>query len=168
VEELFRAFEKAGPTARKTKQRLVNQMVEALSMHTSAEEELVYPVARAEASVATADVLDALEAHHILKWELLELTHTDVGDERFDAKVKLLIENVRRHVHEEERQLFPAMRRAMGRQRLVELGEAIDQAQQRLPTRPHPRLPEGSSGGVVTGTVTGVIDRVRDTVRRDV
>ena len=43
-------------------------------------------------------VLEGIEEHHIVKWLLSELEVHDVEDERCDAKVTVLIENVRHHV----------------------------------------------------------------------
>ena len=48
-------------------------------------------------------MLEALEEHHVVKWLLNELEGLPPEAERFDAKVKVLIENVRTHVKEEER-----------------------------------------------------------------
>jgi hemerythrin superfamily protein len=166
VEELFRAFEKAGTSAHKTKQRLVDQMVEVLSLQTAAEEEVVYPVARRDVPRGKDAVLEALEEHQVVKWELLELSRTKPSDERFDAKVKVMMANVRRHVREEERHMFPALRTAIDRERLVEMADQLRSAREHLPTHPHPRMPDEPPMSVVAGTVTSVIDRVRDSVRK--
>ena len=62
----------------------------------------------------------------------------DPAAERFDAKVTVLIENVRHHVEEEEGEFFPKVRNELGRKALGELGEALEKANDRLrrtPTR---------------------------------
>src|SRR5512145_2466217 len=48
----------------------------------------------------------------------------DGADERFEAKVRVLIDNVRRHVAEEERDLLPALKRAVSPEELRALGDA--------------------------------------------
>src|SRR5437016_6282138 len=107
VEELFRRFEKAGDRAHKTKRKLVDRMIEDLSVHASIEETVFYPATR-EARRETEDqVLESLEEHHLVKVVLAELQRMDPQDERFDAKVTVMIENVRHHVQEEEKDLFP-------------------------------------------------------------
>ena len=62
----------------------------------------------------------------------------DPEAERFDAKVTVLIENVRHHVEEEESEYFPEVRSALGRKALGELGDAMATAKETAPTRPHP------------------------------
>ena len=108
VEGLFKKFEKAGPNATKTKQDLVEKMIEELSVHAAIEEQVLYPAARDAVPDATEEVLEALEEHHVVKWTLSELDGMDPGDERFTAKVTVLIDLVRHHVKEEEGELFPA------------------------------------------------------------
>ena len=63
-------------------------------------------------------MLEAIEEHHIVKWVLSELESLSPQDERYDAKVTVLIENVRHHVEEEEKEFFPAVRKALGRKQL--------------------------------------------------
>jgi len=86
------------------------------------------------------------------------------GDERFDAKVTVLIENVRHHVKEEQEDFFPKVRDALGRKALAELGAAMVQAKSSAPTHPHPRAPDVPPSNAVVGAVSGVIDRVGDNV----
>ncbi len=69
-------------------------------------------------------------------WMLSELAKLDPKDERFDAKVTVLIENVRHHVEEEEQEWFPQVREAMGRKRLQELGEEMEKAKPTAPRDP--------------------------------
>ena len=67
---------------------------------------------------------------------LSELAGMDPADERFTAKVTVLIENVRHHVEEEERDWFPQVRKAMGRKVLQQLGEEMAAAKTTAPADP--------------------------------
>jgi len=165
VEELFKKFEKAGPSAHKTKERLVEKMIRELAVHAAIEEMAFYPAVKGVNDRLTDSVLESLEEHHVVKWLLSELENMDPREERFDAKVTVLIENVRHHVKEEERELFPAVRKAMSRKDLVELAEILETVKKAAPTRPHPRSPDEPPGNVVAGMVAGLIDRARDTGR---
>ncbi|MDQ0305945.1 hemerythrin superfamily protein [Kitasatospora herbaricolor] len=128
VEKLFKAFEKAGDDAYAEKRRIVDEVVEELTVHAVIEEQVFYPAAR-EAAPDTADhVLESIEEHHVVVWMLSELASLDPKDERFDAKMSVLMENVRHHVEEEEKDWFPQVRKAMGRNRLVELGQQLEEA----------------------------------------
>ncbi|RKE17344.1 hemerythrin domain-containing protein [Streptomyces sp. TLI_171] len=128
VEKLFKEFEQAGDRAFATKRRIVDRVIEELTVHTVIEEEVFYPAAREAAPDTSDHVLESVEEHHVVVWMLAELTDLDPEDERFDAKMTVLMENVRHHVEEEEKEWFPEVRRAMGRNRLLELGERLQEA----------------------------------------
>jgi hemerythrin-like domain-containing protein len=164
VEQLFKRFEKAGVRAHVEKRDIVDRIIEALSMHAAIEEQLFYPVARATVPDTEDIALESLEEHHIVKWVLSELDSMTPEDERFDAKVTVLIENVRHHVKEEEQEFFPMVRNELSRSSLSDLGEAMAAAKKVAPTHPHPRSPDTPPGNLVVGTKAGVADRIGDTV----
>src|SRR5689334_19640809 len=108
VDDLFKRFEKAGDRAYTTKRRLVDQMIRELSIHAAIEEEIFYPEVRQRIQQSEDEVLESLEEHHLVKVSLAELEGMDPKEERFDAKVTVMMENVRHHAkEEEEKQLFP-------------------------------------------------------------
>src|SRR6266511_4156089 len=98
VEALFKKFERAGERAHKTKRKIVDQIIAELSVHAAIEEQAFYPTTRTRVKAVEDEVLESLEEHHIVKWTLSELENMDAEDERFDAKVAVLIESVRHHV----------------------------------------------------------------------
>ena len=164
VEALFKRFEKAGDEAYVTKREIVDRIIEALSIHAAIEEQVFYPVTRATVPAVEDTALESLEEHHIVKWVLSELDAMDPEDERFDAKVTVLIENVRHHVEEEEGEYFPKVRDELGRNALVDIGEVMAQARKVAPTHPTPRAPDTPPGNLVAGAAAGVATRVGDTV----
>lgn len=164
VEHLFKRFEKAGTRAHVEKRHIVDRITEELSMHAALEEQLFYPVVRATVPDTEAIALESLEEHHIVKWLLSELESMTPEDERFDAKVTVLIENVRHHVKEEEQEFFPMVRDELGRASLSDLGETMAAAKKTAPTHPHPRSPDTPPGNFVVGATAGVADRIGDTV----
>src|SRR5437588_5720613 len=168
VEGLFKKFEKAGPNAQKTRQDLVEKIVEELSIHAAVEEQVLYPTVRQAVPEAEDTVLESLEEHHVVKWTLSELDGMDPGDERYTAKVTVLIESVRHHVREEEGELFPKLRKAMKRAELEELAQALEAAKKVAPTHPHPRAPDTPPGNVAAGAAAGALDRAQDTGKRTV
>jgi hemerythrin superfamily protein len=118
VERLFKRFEAAGDRAFVQKREIVDRIIEALAVHAAVEEQLFYPVTRATVPAVEDVALESLEEHHIVKWVLSELEDMDPEDERFDAKVTVLMENVRHHVQEEEEGYFPKVRDELGRNAL--------------------------------------------------
>ncbi|MDH6220789.1 hemerythrin domain-containing protein [Streptomyces pseudovenezuelae] len=137
VEKLFKEFERAGDRAYKTKRKIADKVIEELTVHAWIEERIFYPAARAAVPDTTDHVLESVEEHHVVLWMLSELAGLDPQDERFDAKMTVLIENVRHHVEEEEKEWFPQVRSALGRNRLGELGEQLSAAK---PDAPHDPL----------------------------
>ena len=162
VEGLFKRFEKAGDNASKAKRDVVDRIIEALAVHAAIEEQVFYPAVREAIPDVGDTVLEGLEEHHIVKWTLKELEDMDPDHERFDAKVTVLIESVRHHVEEEEDELFPEVRKALGRKRLGEIGEAMEKAKKAAPTRPHPKAPDTPPGNLVAGAAAGAVDKARD------
>jgi hypothetical protein len=133
-------------------------------VHAAIEEQFFYPVARAAVPDTEDIALESLEEHHIVKWLLSELVDMDPAHERFDAKVTVLIENVRHHVEEEESDFFPKVREQLGRNELADLGKTLADAKKSAPTRPHPRMPDAGPANAVAGAITGVVDRVGDNI----
>ena len=164
VEQLFKRFEKAGDRAYVDKRQIVDRIIEELSMHAAIEEQVFYPVARMTVPSTEDIALESLEEHHIVKWVLSELDGLDPHDERFDAKVTVLIENVRHHVKEEEQDFFPKVRTKLSRSELADLGDLLAEAKKSAPTQPHPRLPDAGPATAAVGAIAGVVDRVGDNV----
>jgi hemerythrin superfamily protein len=164
VETLFKRFEKAGDRAFTLKRGIVDKVIAELSTHAAIEEELFYPATRATVPDIDDIVLESIEEHHIVKWILSEVEHMDPREEAFDAKVTVLIENVRHHVEEEEDDYFPKVRKALGRKVLAELGDAMQAAKVTAPTRPHPRSPSIPPANLVVNNAAGLVDRFGDSV----
>jgi len=149
VEKLFKQYEKLGDKAFSAKRAVVDQIIEALSVHAAIEEQHFYPAVRKEAQDIQDTVLEGLEEHHIVKWTLNELSTMSAEEERFNPKVIVLMESVRHHVEEEERDMFPKVRTAMGRKALQELGDTLEQAKVGAPSEPHPLAPDTPPGNLV-------------------
>jgi hemerythrin superfamily protein len=165
VEKLFKQFEKvAGGDADETKRSLVAEIVSELSVHAAIEEQVFYPAVRKAVEDAEDTVLEGLEEHHVVKWTLSELDGMAPTEERFKAKVSVLIESVRHHVEEEEGELFPKVREALGRKALQELGETMDAARKNAPTKPHPKAPDEPPRNLVAGPAAAAMDKASDTV----
>jgi hypothetical protein len=97
---------------------------------------------------------------------LSELDGMSPEHERYDAKVTVLMENVRHHVEEEEKDLFPQVNKLLGKARLDDLGDAMNKAKKTVPTRPHPRSPDEPPGNLVAGAGAALLDKARDKGRK--
>lgn len=133
---VFRDFEEAGDAALKTKGRLVDRMIELLTVHTYIENEVMYPRVRELVPELEDDVLESYEEHHVADVLVTELSLMDPANDRFTAKTTVLIENVRHHIEEEESEWFPQVREALGRTVLQEIGADMIEARKKAPRRP--------------------------------
>ena len=136
IKKLFADFQKAGDGAEKTKQRLVDKIIELLTVHTYIENEVMYPRVRALLPELEDDVLESYEEHHVADVLVMELANMKASDERFTAKTTVLIENVTHHIDEEEDDWFPKVREGLGRKALQEIGQEMQAARKKAPRRP--------------------------------
>ena len=165
VEKLFKQFEKlVGGNGTATKRKVVDEIIAELSVHAAVEEQVFYPAVRKGVEEVGDTVLEGLEEHHIVKWTLSELDGMSGDEERFEAKVKVLMESVRHHVEEEEGEMFPKVREALGRKALVELYESMESARKAAPTHPHPKAPDEPPANLLSGPAAAAKDRVTDRV----
>jgi hemerythrin superfamily protein len=136
IRRLFREFQDAGEGAVKRKGKLVDEILEALTVHTYIENECMYPRVRELLPDLEDDVLESYEEHHVADVLCAELAAMEPGDERFDAKTTVLIENVTHHIEEEEQDWFPKVREGLGRKQLQEIGARMLELRDKAPRRP--------------------------------
>jgi hemerythrin superfamily protein len=112
VKAMFEQYEGLGERAKASKKKLADQICDALTLHATVEEEIFYPAVRAAAKDA-ADLLDeALVEHAGAKDLIAQLQEMDPEDDLYDAKVKVLGEQIEHHVGEEEGEMFPKAKKA--------------------------------------------------------
>lgn len=122
---MFREYEAKGDTAYKGKLDLATRIFAELAAHETMEEEIFYPAVRENATKEGVEiVLEGYEEHHVANLLIDELKALDTEDESYDAKFKVLTENVEHHIDEEEEELFPEAKKALG-DRAVEIGEKM-------------------------------------------
>jgi hemerythrin superfamily protein len=136
IKKLFRDFQSAGDNATAAKGRIVQRIIEELTVHTYLENEIMYPAVRKLLPDLEDDVLESYEEHHVADVLCTELFAMDAGDERFDAKTTVLIENVTHHIDEEEQDWFPKVREGLGRKQLQELGAKMNEKRDSAPRSP--------------------------------
>ena len=125
VESLFKKFEESEDLSEKG--RLFTMVADRIAAHATIEEKVFYPVAyragEQDDDEELEDMLrEAVEEHLAMKRIIADLIDMKPGDENFDAKMKVLREEVEHHVEEEEGELFPQARKQIGAVELEELG----------------------------------------------
>lgn len=128
VSKLFSKIEKASDSSDKTE--LFDEIADKLAIHAAIEEHHFYPAVKAK---RTEDILlESLEEHLGIKRVIADLLKTDADDETFDAKVKVLKEQVEHHVEEEETDLFPKVKRLFDSEQLEAIGQEMSAEQAEL------------------------------------
>ena len=127
VEELFEELESASGQAKK---RVFEEIKTELDLHTHIEETIFYPAL--EKPKQTHDLtLEAYEEHDVVKKLLQELSRARTANEEWEAKAKVLQENVEHHVEEEENELFPKASAALSEEQIETLGEQMEAEKER-------------------------------------
>jgi hemerythrin superfamily protein len=133
VKGLFKQLEKT-ETGR-GRRDLMERIAQALKMHTQIEEEIFYPaVAEIGSQKAREMTMEAFEEHHVVDLVLAELPKVDPEDERFEAKMTVLMELVEHHVEEEEKEMFKLAQK-LGNDELKALGERMEEMAGRVGQR---------------------------------
>lgn len=97
VEELFEKFESARGGS---KQAIAEQICNELKIHTIIEEEIFYPALQGKIEEDT--LAEAYVEHDGAKVLVNDIVSGDPKDDYYEAKVKVLSEEIKHHVHEEE------------------------------------------------------------------
>jgi hemerythrin superfamily protein len=134
VEELFKKIE----NAKSGKEELFDQIADALAVHSAIEEQHFYPATK---DTRTEELLqEAVEEHLAVKRIIADLLEMEPDDPQFEAKIKVLKEQVEHHVEEEEKELFPKVRKMHSKEELEDLGVLMEDTAQELKQRGAPRM----------------------------
>jgi iron-sulfur cluster repair protein YtfE (RIC family) len=129
VKSLFEQFEALSDRSTVSKKKIADQICMELSIHAEVEEQVFYPAVRGP--VKDDDLMDEAVVEHASAKELIaQIMEMDPGDDLYDAKVKVLSEQIEHHVKEEEEEMFPKVRK--GKVDLVALGEEMEMFKAKL------------------------------------
>jgi hemerythrin superfamily protein len=135
VEDLFEEFEQAEAGE---KREVFEEIADQLSVHATIEEKHFYPAVKAK---KTADmVLEAFEEHLQIKRAIADCLAVAAKDTKtLQAKVKVLKEEVEHHVEEEEKELFPTVKKLLGADELLAIAQEMAATQDSLMEAGDPR-----------------------------
>lgn len=110
VKEMFEQFDGLSDRSKATKKKVADQICQALTVHTQLEEKIFYPAVRE--AISDEDLMDEALVEHASAKKLIEqIQGMEADDDLYDAKVKVLSEQVEHHVREEEDEMFPKVRK---------------------------------------------------------
>jgi hemerythrin superfamily protein len=127
VADLFEEAEDSDDQGQK--ERTFERIKTELETHTYIEETVFYPALEKHEELKDL-VKEAYEEHRQVKKLLTEIAALAEGSEKFDAKLKVMKENVEHHVEEEENELFPKVRSVFDDKKLEALGRELAAAKQ--------------------------------------
>ena len=99
-----------------------------LDVHTHIEEKIFYPKVKEDGDEELKKiVLEGVEEHHQAKMFLRELSGLVEDSEKFQPKLKVLMEDISHHVQEEEGQMFPMIEKQFDEYTLQMLGKEMEE-----------------------------------------
>lgn len=133
VQKMFKDFEKLDREDTEACQELVTTACIALKVHSMLEKELFYPAVRDQVDKEEdEDLLNEAEVEHQTVDQLIEtIEGMDPGDAMYAAHFTVLSEYVKHHVQEEEKEMFPRVKK-MKSLDLDALGEEMKSRKQEL------------------------------------
>jgi hypothetical protein len=162
VAELFDLLETASG---KRKLDVFKQIKGELDLHAHIEEAIFYPAI--EKPEPTHDLtLEAYEEHKVVKTLLKELSRAETADDEWQAKAKVLRENVEHHVKEEENELFDKADDVLSAEEIEKLGNRMEAEKARKQGRPAPRktVAKGTNKGKADAAEPGILSKIANFV----
>jgi hemerythrin superfamily protein len=129
MKKLLEEGEKTTERGVKTRTELLGTIKQELTVHERIEEEIFYPALKSHPKARDV-VLEGYEEHHVVDQVMGELEATDVSDETWGAKFKVMKENIEHHIEEEEGEMFKHARQVFDASELEQLGTRMEELKQ--------------------------------------
>jgi Hemerythrin HHE cation binding domain len=146
VEGLFKKFDHAKSNS--ARKRICGQVIEELEVHTKLEEEIFYPAVRKELGEEQM-VEEAENEHQQAKDIIQELKTMDGEDEQLEEKFAELVESIKHHVEEEQREMLPKAEES--EMDLAHYGEQMTERKKELTGKPRTRRAKSKVGRKKSG-----------------
>jgi stress response protein YsnF len=123
--ELFARLAETSDGAVKTRERLFAELKAELELHTSLEEQHLFPILRKNAETKDL-VVDAIRDNKELRATLAELDAMPKNDQAFSEKLAELQKAFRQHARDEKKELLPAVQRALSDEQVQDVTEKME------------------------------------------
>lgn len=157
IRELFVEIHR---TTGEEKQARFDELRALLAVHETAEEMILRPVAKKEASAKEAAARNREEEE--ANKALAELEKMDIADRQFEARLTELEKSVGTHADNEERIEFPAVRSNCSSAQRQKMGKRLLLAEKVAPTHPHPAVAGSTAAQWAAAPFASLLDRARD------
>ena len=119
-----------------------------LDAHAHIEEKIFYPYLLEHGNKELQKIVrEGIEEHRQVKLFLAELDELSGDNDRFKAKLQVLMEDVEHHVEEEEDEMFPLVEDQVPREVLEKLGNQMEKEKARFQKRTAPAKSKRASAG---------------------
>jgi hemerythrin superfamily protein len=141
---------------------LADTVIAEVMRHAVAEEMLVYPAIEEHVPNGKEEVEHDKKEHDEIVQLMKRMEDVDSADPSFMELVRELERTLSHHANDEEMEQFPKLRAHIPQDKLVDLGEKVQNAKKLAPTRPHPSAPHSELFHKTIGPGVGMVDRLRD------
>lgn len=141
---------------------LADTVIAEVMRHAVAEEMFVYPAVEEHVPNGTKEVEHDKKEHDEIVRLMKQVEDVDAADPEFMELIRELEAKLRHHAKDEESEQFPQLRAHIPAEKLVDLGEKVENAKKLAPTRPHPHAPHSELFHKTVGPGVGMVDRLRD------
>ncbi|MFC4116475.1 hemerythrin domain-containing protein [Nonomuraea zeae] len=162
IRDLFDEVEQAPP---EKVGEAFDRLTRMLSVHETAEEEIVHPYARRKLDNGQGVVGDRLTEEGRAKRLLADLHKAGVDNPAFWDRLAELRTAVTAHARSEERYEFARLRAHTSAAERRAMAVAVRAAEALAPARPHPGR-ESALGNLLAGPPLALMDRARDVIRK--
>jgi hemerythrin superfamily protein len=114
------------------------QLVDLLSAHEAAEQQVVFPAFCLALPGAADEAADRLAEHEEVNQLLADMRALSPADLGFDKRASALVLELQNHFLNEEESAFLRLRAALTHEQLLELAERVEVAKRRAPPFPQP------------------------------
>ena len=133
VKRLLAALDTTTERAVNRREALLKEIETEIKIHSKVEEEIFYPAYKEAVRKGDEHLYyEALEEHSLVDTVLHAMKSSDAASEEFGAKAKVLKDLIEHHAGEEETEMFPKARTALGPTKLLELGKHIQDRKEEL------------------------------------
>ncbi len=141
---------------------LADTLIAEVMRHAVAEEMYVYPAIEEHVPNGAEEVEHDKQEHQEIVQVMKQIEDVEASDPSFMELVRQLETHLRHHANDEESKQFPQLRAHIPAERLVDMGQKVENAKKLAPTRPHPSAPHSELFHKTVGPGVGMVDRLLD------
>ncbi|KAJ5613367.1 hypothetical protein N7510_006561 [Penicillium lagena] len=146
--------------------RFQNQFIWELARHSVAEELVVYPAMAKYLRNGDQPVDKDRQGHQTLKERLKNFQDLNCSDPRFIPTITMLMEDLSKHIHDEETMDLVKLEGAITAEESRRLAKSLRRTKIFVPSQAHPEAPDRPPFESAVGLLVAPFDHLRDILRK--